>query len=389
MKSMVLGILDRYITRELVKTFALSLVTLTFVIMMHQIMLLVDLIVSKGVGLFTILRLFLYSLPISLEITVPTSALVASLAVYGRMSADHEVVALKAAGVNPFRLQAPAIAFGLAASALSLYVTLDAMPHGTRAFRDLAFDVARKRAMSGLREGTFNAEFDGLTLYFQRQEADGSLENVFIEDRRDAAAPRVVVARKGHIAVDPENVRLRLMLRAGTIHSVVANQPGLYRVVSFNEFDMRLDLGRSLAPGGSRGRWGMELTVPELRQQAAMQRGKGLRDAGILVEIQRRFATPSCGLFFVVLGSALGLRTRKASRNTSLLLAVVIGLGYYLILTAGRTLGEKEYLPPVWAMWLPNVLLGATAGWFALLGVREGQPRMVFGFGVGRALPVR
>jgi lipopolysaccharide export system permease protein len=363
--------------------------TLTFVIMMHQVMLLVDLIVSKGVGVFTVLRLFLYSLPISLEITVPISALVASLAVYGRMAADHETVALKSAGVNPFRLQAPAVAFGLAATALSLYVSLDAMPHGTRAFRDLAFDVGRKRAMSGMQEGTFNADFDGLTLYFQRLEADGSLKNVFIEDRRNAAAPRVVVARKGHLAVDPENVRLRLTLQGGMIHSLVPNEPGLYRVVSFNEFDMRLDLGRSLAHASSRGRWGMELTVPELRQQAAMQRGKGLRDAGILVEIQRRFATPSCGLFFVVLGSALGLRTRKASRNTSLLLAVVIGLGYYLILTAGRTLGEREYLPPAWAMWLPNVLLAATAGWFALLVAREGQPWMLFGLGAGRVLPAR
>jgi lipopolysaccharide export system permease protein len=386
---MILGILDRHITRELAKSFGLSLATLTFVIMMHQIMLLVDLIVSKGVGVFTVLCLFLYSLPISLEITVPISALVASLAVYGRMAADHETVALKAAGVNPFRLQAPAIVFGLAASALSLYVSLDAMPNGTRAFRDLAFDVARKRAMAGLQEGIFNADFDGLTFYFQRQEADGALENVFVEDRRDAAAPRVVVARKGHIAVDPENVRLRLTLQAGTIHSALPNQPGQYRVLSFNEFDMRLDLGRGLAQGASRGRWGMELTVPELRNQAAREKGQGLSDAPTRVEIQRRFATPLCGLFFVVLGSALGLRIRKASRNTSLLLAVAISAGYYLLLTAGRALAERESLAPVPAMWLPNVVLAATSGWFTLLAFREGQPWMLFGLGAGKALPAR
>jgi lipopolysaccharide export system permease protein len=362
---------------------------LTFVIMMHQIMLLVDLIVSKGVGGLTVLRLFWYSLPVSLEITVPISALVASLAVFTRMAADQEAVALKAAGVNPFRLQAPAIAFGVAASALALYVSLVAMPHGLRAFRDLAFDVARKRAMSGLQAGTFNADFDGLTFYFQHLGADGSLENVFIEDRRDAAAPRVVLAQKGQIALDPENARLRLILQGGTIHSVMPNQPGLYRVLSFNNFDMRLDLGRSLARGSPRGRSGIELTIPELRTQAATQRALGLSAAGLLVEIQRRFATPLCGLLFAVLGSALGLRIRKARRNTSLLLAVAIGMGYYLVLTAGRGLGDSEYLAPVWAMWLPNVLLAATAGWFVLLSVREGQPWMVFGLGAGRALPAR
>ena len=386
---MILGILDRHILRELAKTFALSVATLTFVIMTHSIMLLVDLIVSKGVGVLAVLRLFLYSLPLSLEITVPVSALVASMAVYGRMSADHETVALKAAGVNPFRLQAPAIAFGIAASALSLYVSLDAMPHGTRAFRDLAFQVAQKQAMSGLREGIFNADFDGLTLFFQRLRADGSLENVFIEDRRQAGEPRVVVARKGRLATDPENVRLHLVLQAGTIHSALPNQPGQYRVLSFHEFEMRLDFGRSLAQGASRGRWGMELTVPELRNEAARQRGLGLSDPGILVEIQRRFATPLCGLFFVVLGSALGLRIRKASRNTSLLLAVAIGMGFYLLLMSGRALGDKGYLSPVWAMWLPNLVLAATAGWFALLGVREGQPWMPFGLGAGKALPAR
>ena len=386
---MFLGILDRYISRELVKTFALSAATLTFVIMMHQVMLLVDLIVSKGVGVLTVLRLFLYSLPVSLEITVPISALVASLSVFSRMSADQEAVALKAAGVHPFRLQAPAFAFGVATTALGLYVSLHAMPHGLRAFRDLAFDVARTRAMSGMQEGIFNADFDGLTLYFQRQEADGSLRNVFIEDRRDAAAPRVVVASKGHIAADPENARLRLVLQGGSIHSLVASEPGLYRVLSFNEFDMRLDLGRSLAQGSPRYRSGIELTVPELRSRIAKERGLGLSEAGLVVEIQRRFATPVCGLLFVVLGSALGLRIRKAGRNTSLLLAVAIGMGYYLLLTGGRALGDRAYLAPVPAMWLPNVVLAATAGWFALLVAREGQPWMAFGLGAGRVLPAR
>lgn len=368
-------ILDRYVLRDQLVTFAVGVGTLSLVILIHRIMLLVDLIVSKGVGLLVVLLLFLHSVPLSLVITVPLSALLAGITVYGRMAVENEVVALKTAGVNPLRLQAPALALGLAAALLTLFVSLVALPHSHRAFREQVFQMTRERVLASLQEGTFNIDFAGLTLYFGRMGADGSLRDVFVEDRREASERRLILAGEGRIAFDPDDLRMELALQRGTIHIAPQDFPDRYRLLSFRNYEMRIHSGGRLAQAAGRARDRKELTVAELRGEAAGLRQQGRGDARPLVEMHRRFAVPVSSLFFAFIGSALGLRMGRAGRWAGLLAGVVIGLGYYGLLAGGEDMGSQGYLSPAWAMWLPNAVLAATAGALALLGPREARAR--------------
>lgn len=94
--------LHGYVLRELLKTFALALVALTALFTM-------------GGGLYNVLRyegistgdLFGFIpmlIPIVLTLTMPVAALFAATMVYGRLAADNELLACRAAGVNVHRL---------------------------------------------------------------------------------------------------------------------------------------------------------------------------------------------------------------------------------------------------------------------------------------------
>src|SRR5258706_8277326 len=104
--------ITRYITSELIGWLAVVLVMLTFVLV---------LVVVAGeasrmsLGLGPTLRLLPFVLPIALAYAAPCAMLFTICLVYGRMSADNEVVATKALGISPLVLLWPAwiIAFGL------------------------------------------------------------------------------------------------------------------------------------------------------------------------------------------------------------------------------------------------------------------------------------
>ncbi len=372
-----MSILDRYISRHVLATFALSVVTLSFVILIHRIMLLIDLIVTKGVGAGVVLRLFLYSLPLSLVISIPLSVMLAGIAVYGRMSVDNETVALKAAGVNPLRLQLPAIAFGIAACVCTLFISLEILPSSARVFSDLVFLMTREKILAGLQAGTFNNDFEGLSLYFRRMAPDGSLQDVFLEDRRAAAERRLVVAGQGQVAFETKELRMNLRLKDGTIHIFRPDLPNRYQLLSFGTYDMRIEVGGRLGDVAGRSRERKEMTLAELRRAARERRAQGLSGHRQWVEIHRRYALPASCLFFGLIGSTLGLRIRRAGRATSLVIGLAVGLGYFALLAGGEDLGTRGHLAPVWAMWLPDAILAVAGAWLLLLGAPEGHTRLL------------
>ena len=79
-------LLDRAILKEMTTVFALGLLVFTFVLLTNKILRLVELIVNKGVGILTVLQLFLYILPYSLVVTIPMSVLLATLVTFTRLA---------------------------------------------------------------------------------------------------------------------------------------------------------------------------------------------------------------------------------------------------------------------------------------------------------------
>ena len=105
----MLRTLDRYIIRETLAPFGLTLLILTFLLQIPTIMDVAEKLIAKGVTLPIIGRIVLTLLPSSLAITIPISLLVGLLMALGRLSADREAVAMQACGVSLYRILRPVL----------------------------------------------------------------------------------------------------------------------------------------------------------------------------------------------------------------------------------------------------------------------------------------
>src|SRR5260370_11401662 len=107
---------------ELLKVFIVALVALTGLILLAGI---IAEAMKNGLGPAQILAAIPLLLPSLLPYTLPTTVLFATCIVYGRLSADNEILALKAAGVHILHVIWPALFLGIVASAVTMFLYLD------------------------------------------------------------------------------------------------------------------------------------------------------------------------------------------------------------------------------------------------------------------------
>ena len=88
-------ILRKYIIKEIIVMFLFSITIFTFTLVVGNIIRLAELVINKGVDIRLVGKLFLYLIPFLLSYTIPMSILTSALLVFGRLSGDNEIVAIK------------------------------------------------------------------------------------------------------------------------------------------------------------------------------------------------------------------------------------------------------------------------------------------------------
>ena len=104
-------LLGRYIFREILTSSLLGTLLATFVIFLHGADALFKVLVGTSPPPATVAKLLMLALPPVLPFTVPFGVLVGILIGLGRMSADGEIIAMRAAGVSSRKVILPVLVF--------------------------------------------------------------------------------------------------------------------------------------------------------------------------------------------------------------------------------------------------------------------------------------
>ncbi len=117
--------LHRYIFRELLRVFVLTVVALTLIMSLGSILRPVQ---EYGVGPWQVIHLMGYFLPITLTFVLPMAALFAGALVYGRLTSDNELDACRASGISLLTLVYPGLALAITVAIANLLLSFHVMP---------------------------------------------------------------------------------------------------------------------------------------------------------------------------------------------------------------------------------------------------------------------
>ncbi|MDD5238608.1 MAG: LptF/LptG family permease, partial [Candidatus Omnitrophica bacterium] len=146
-------ILRNYFLREFIMPLFLSLGILTFVMILGNLIKIADLVINKGVDIFSVSKIFLFMMPALIKYTLPISALAAVLLSLGRLSSDNEIVAIKASGINIFTLILPLLIVGIILSLILVIFNDRVIPYAHFASRKTLIEVGIKNPTAALEEG--------------------------------------------------------------------------------------------------------------------------------------------------------------------------------------------------------------------------------------------
>lgn len=343
-------LLDRYIFIELLTPFGLSLGALCFVMLTRELLRLVELLVSKGVGIWAVLKVIAVLLPSGLVLTLPIAGLIASITAFGRLSYDKELVAMRAAGLSLFRLSQPVVLFAMAVFGLTLFLSQWGQPWSSLNLKKVALNLLKDQLVLALERGTFNEPIPHMIIYVPDSADGGPRSGIFVSDTRSPKDPRIIVAEAYHVFLDQENSQVALRLVNGVIHSR-PDRADQYRLVSFTHYDIKLSLAHSAYSAAEER--------PTYEQIMTMIREGGTKDStGLrrLMEYYKDLAFPAASLVFCLLGVPLGIVSKRSGRIGGFAVGVVVIVVFYLFNIAFDFLVTTMVISPFAGAWGPTLI---------------------------------
>lgn len=347
-------ILHKYLLKQGIIPFIAGFLLFTFILLMDRIFQLFDLLIGKQVGIIKVFMIFVYSFPFIIALTIPMGVLVATIASYGRMSGDSEILALRALGITPYRLITPflfiSILITIGMSLFNIYI----LPESNFQLKKRLIEVSRTRPTLRLFEGRFNEISRGYTLWADSiNHVNSKLKGVKIFEELPDKPPRVIYSEFGEMYVVGDS--LALLLKDGEFHRFDPKEPSNYRILKFSNHILNIPLGGRRSANVMRS--AREMNLKQLIHHSRNAQTK--RDKWrYLLEAYKKFSIPFASIVFVILGIPLGMWVRQGGLGNGITLSFLMFMLYYIMLVGGEELCERGNLYPSISMWTPNIVLG-------------------------------
>ena len=335
----------------------MALVVFTFVMSIGLIFKVSELLV-RGVWWQPILQLLLGAVPALLALSIPVSLITSSLLVFGRLSADGEVLAMRASGISIEQMAAGPLLVGLVLTGVCIYINQDLVPRDNYRRREIRNMVTTVSPLEMLEEGTFIRDFAGLTIYIGRKEGD-RLADVRISDSRERGFRRELRARTGRARMSGDGNTLDLQLFDVMVDPFSKDvQDALF----CKSWSLPISTVRDQRRHEKREK---DLTLTELldrmvradvvyRELPADQRGQ--ERMNLAVEMNTRLALSFSCFSFVLLGIPLGIRAHRKESTVGVALSLLLVFSFYLFVIAAQSLARRPICRPDLIVWLPVLL---------------------------------
>ena len=346
-------ILQRYILKELWVHFFFTFATVMGVSLLGTTFQVFR--AFEGLGLALILKIA----PLAVGHVAPWALLVAAATaatlVYGRMSAENEVTAMRACGIGSFRILAPALLFALALSAGAYGLAERVTPwsrHTKRVWGREAILEVLKVPPPGVQRFSIGA-YRLSYLDFK----EGMLDK-----------PSLLRFDKEHLVMEYHAPRGEILI-VGTTVKIKMSRPRYtqfdpksgeeHRFEAQSDIEVPLEIQDYKDPG----------VRPEDQPQEDLWRlyraatDKKKRDYIRLI-LHTRYAQSAAPLLLVLVCAPIGIWVRKGSRLAGLGAALPPLLVYFIAFFISQSMGEGGRIGPLVAAWLPDAILGIPAAVF-------------------------
>ncbi|HSI85938.1 MAG: LptF/LptG family permease [Candidatus Methylacidiphilales bacterium] len=349
-----------YLFREIFSVAFATVSVLTFLLVLVNVFKDVfEMLLYSEVSVWIIFKLVVLLIPFALIFTLPSGILLSVLLVYGRMSQDREILALKASGIGIFWIAAPAILISLSFSVLSLTINAYLAPVCRNEFREIGYQLATTTPMAFFAAESAIDRFPGMKIWVGKK-SGATLQDVHIWQMNDKNQVfRYVRAEEGNIRPDRRNQQLLIVLKNARQEDRDSVEPAdiakFKPAAKAEEYSLPLSLSNFLERVRSRS--ASRLTLMEIHNMLMSDKEIAtINPTPYLTEYQKRLAFSFSCFTCVLVGIPLAIQAQRRETSVGVALAVTIFFSYWAIMSVAEALKNQINAYPDLLIWMPNIM---------------------------------
>lgn len=357
-------LINRYIRREIISTFAAVLIVLISILLAQRLAFYLNQVINGTLSQSAVLSLLGLQIVRFVTELLPLSFLLASILAFGRLYKDSEMTAFYALGMPVKRLYRILLQIGIPLSFLILILNFWIVPE-VATIQESVLKKARDEAqLTILKPGIFQSFGDGQhTVYVQKINAEtGTLSNIFIRtDDTNSFTPTfdekfniieedlpignqtITLAKTGSQEIDENDIRY-IILEDGS-RTTVSDE--MTEITYFETLRLRLDAESSLAWPKAIA-WDVH-TLFEYNTPYTQR------------EIQRRLAGPLSIFLLILIIPALSHSKPRQGRYNKLILGVIFYVIYFNLIGIGLAWITSGKINPNLGIWWIQAIIFVVA----------------------------
>lgn len=356
-------ILRDHFILEFFSPFFLALGSFVFLFLLGRgIVQMADFIFNKSVDPLLILKLLWYSMPFILTFLVPMSVLVATLMMFGKLSYDNEIMAIRAGGVDLLKAAKP-LFFIVAVLMLGTFILSDQVASSTHyRYRKLLSRIGLENPAAALEEGTFIKKFKNFVIFIYEIDKN-KLKGIRIYQPQEGKPTRTITAQKGELISIPEKGVIKIRLIQGTSDEPDPKDPAKFYTLNFKTYDFPLNVS-DLSESSELGKKPKDMSIRELRDEIQRLGEEGIKATyPLTTEIHHKIALSLSSAAFLLIGIPLGITSRRSNKSVSFGISLALMTLYWTLLVLGQILSKKGLIPAVIGMQISNIIVGGAGIW--------------------------
>ncbi|MFB3924592.1 MAG: LPS export ABC transporter permease LptG [Syntrophales bacterium] len=349
-------IIDRYISREFVKIFFLTMISFTLLYLIVDFFGRIRMFLSNNATFYQIAAHFFYGIPQIISHTMPVAVLLASLLTFGTLSRHNEIVAMRASGLSLYRTALPLLFLAGVISACAFLFNEFITPFANQKAKYIEFVEVKKQRKAGV--------FKQNQIWYRSKNAVYNF-GIFVPETNTLKKITINYFSPGSF---------NLVSRVDAREAVWKNNQWVFTDVLISKFtggefpviekaaSMVIDLPERPSDIRIVQKDTDEMGFFELRNYIKKIESEGYDATRYLVDMHGKIAFTLVNVILVVLGISFSLGSeRSGGVARSIGTGVVIGFSYWIVFALAVSLGRSLTLPPFLAAWSANIVFAAAA----------------------------
>ena len=343
-------LIDVYIVKKFITTFFVALLLIIGIVIIFDISEKIDDFVSKEAPLKAIIfDYYVNFVPYFMNMFSPLFVFITVIFFTSKMAADSEIIAILSCGISFHRMMVPYMFSAALIAGFSLCLNLFIIPDANKTRMDFENQYVKSRYNSVGR----NVHYQLAPGEFVYAESFSKWNNTAYRFTLEKIVDNKLVSKISAETAVYDTTNQSWRLKKYFIREY--NEDLTDRIRSGRQLDTVIDL--SVKDFYLTDNTVETLTYSELNELIDTQKMRG--DANVkfaLIEKNTRFALPFSAFILTIMGVALSSKKRRGGIGWNIGIGIALAFTYILFLRFSQMFVHAGALPPVVALWLPNIV---------------------------------